>query len=99
MVQEFDFNMMKISEIIKRVTLICRSLHVVRLDLFGSFATGTATSRSDVDFVVYGEVDHEALEEAVEKIDTLWKIDFFYYDEIENKYLLEDIKKYGKQIY
>ena len=46
MVQEFDFNMMKISEIIKRVTQICRSLHVVRLDLFGSFATGTATSRS-----------------------------------------------------
>jgi hypothetical protein len=44
-------------------------------------------------------VDHEALEEAVEKIDTLRKIDFFYYDEIENKYLLEDIKKYGKQIY
>lgn len=43
MVQEFDFNMMKISEIIKRVTQICRSLHVVRLDLFGSFATGTAT--------------------------------------------------------
>ena len=81
MVQEFDFNMMKISEIIKRVTQICRSLHVVRLDLFGSFATGTATSRSDVDFVVYGEVDHEALEEAVEKIDTLRKIDFFYYDE------------------
>ena len=75
MVQEFDFNMMKISEIIKRVTQICRSLHVVRLDLFGSFATGTATSRSDVDFVVYGEVDHEALEEAVEKIDTLRKID------------------------
>ena len=90
MVQEFDFNMMKISEIIKRVTQICRSLHVVRLDLFGSFATGTATSRSDVDFVVYGEV---------EKIDTLRKIDFFYYDEIENRYLLEDIKKYGKQIY
>lgn len=99
MVQEFDFNMMKISEIIKRVTQICRSLQVVRLDLFGSFATGTATSRSDVDFVVYGEVDHEALEEAVEKIDTLRKIDFFYYDEIENRYLLEDIKKYGKQIY
>lgn len=99
MVQEFDFNMMKISEIIKRVTQICCSLHVVRLDLFGSFATGTATSRSDVDFVVYGEVDHEALEEAVEKIDTLRKIDFFYYDEIENRYLLEDIKKYGKQIY
>lgn len=51
MVQEFDFNMMKISEIIKRVTQICRSLHVVRLDLFGSFATGTATSRSDVDLL------------------------------------------------
>ena len=27
------------------------------------------------------------------------KADTYYYDEIENKYLLEDIKKYGKQIY
>ena len=32
-------------------------------------------------------------------IDTLRKIDIFDHDEIHNKYLLEDIEKYGKQIY
>ena len=28
-----------------------------------------------------------------------YKIDIFYYNEIHDEYLLEDIKKYGKQIY
>ena len=39
------------------------------------------------------------LEEALENIDTLRKIDIFDYNSIHNKYLLEDIEKYGKQIY
>lgn len=39
------------------------------------------------------------LEEAVEGIDTLRKIDLFDYDSINNQFLLEDIRKYGKQIY
>lgn len=39
------------------------------------------------------------LEEDLEEIETLRKIDIFDYDSIKNKYLLEDIDKYGKQIY
>lgn len=70
-----------------------------RLDLFGSFATGTATPTSDIDFVVYGCQDILKLEEDLEEIDTLRKIDIFDYDSIKNKFLLEDIQKYGKQIY
>lgn len=70
-----------------------------RLDLFGSFATETATPTSDIDFVVYGCQDILKLEEDLEEIDTLRKIDIFDYDSIKNKYLLEDIQKYGKQIY
>ena len=70
-----------------------------RLDLFGSFATGTATSTSDIDFVVYGCQDILKLEEDLEEIDTLRKIDIYDYDSIKNKFLLEDIQKYGKQIY
>ena len=35
----------------------------------------------------------------LEQIETLRKIDVFDYDSIRNPYLLEDIKKYGKQIY
>ena len=61
-------NVMPISEIIEKVTMICKKNNVKRLDLFGSFATGTATPTSDI-------------------------------DSIKNEYLLEDIKKYGKQIY
>ena len=47
-------NVMPISELIEKVADICKQNHVVHLDLFGSFATGTATPTSDIDFVVYG---------------------------------------------
>lgn len=46
-------NVMPIPEIIEKVTEICKKNGVKRLDLFGSFATGTATPTSDIDFVVY----------------------------------------------
>lgn len=66
-------NVMPISELIARVTKICKENGVKKLYLFGSFATGTATPESD--------------------------IDIFDYDNIRNEFLLEDIEKYGKQIY
>ena len=47
-------NVMPISELIEKVTEICKENGVRRLELFGSFATGTATDTSDIDFVVYG---------------------------------------------
>ena len=86
-------------EIKERVTEICRRNGVARLDLFGSFATGTAAPTSDIDFVVYGCKDIQKLEEDLEEIETLRKIDIFDFDSIRNEYLLEDIRKYGKQIY
>lgn len=63
---------MPVSEVIDKVAAICKANGVKRLELFGSFATGTATQTSDIDFVVYG---------------------------CEDVQRLEDIKKYGKQIY
>ena len=90
---------MPISEVIDKVTAICRANGVRRLDLFGSFATGTATATSDIDFVVYGCEDILQLEEDLMEIDTLRKIDIFEYESIHNEFLLEDIRKYGKQIY
>ena len=92
-------NVMPIEELIQRVVKICRRNGVRRLDLFGSFATGTALPTSDIDFVVYGCSDILKLEKDLEEIDTLRKIDIFDYDSIRNEYLLEDIRKYGKQIY
>ena len=52
-----------------------------------------------IDFVVYGYKDTLKLEKDLEEIDTLRKIDIFDYESIHNEFLLEDIKKYGKQIY
>lgn len=92
-------NVMPVSELIKQVTEICKKNKVERLDLFGSFATGTATPTSDIDFVVYGCKDILKLEKDLEIIETLRKIDIFDYDTLSNEFLLEDIKKYGKQIY
>ena len=92
-------SVMPVSEIIERVSEICRRNGVARLDLFGSFATGTAVFTSDIDFVVYGCKDLEKLEEELEEIPTLRKIDIFDFDSIGNEFLLEDIRKYGKQIY
>ncbi len=92
-------NIMPIPELIEKVADICKRNGVKRLDLFGSFATGTAVPTSDIDFVVYGCKDILKLEEELEEIDTLRKIDIFDYDNIRNDFLLEDIHKYGKQIY
>ena len=58
-----------------------------------------ATSKGDIDFVVYGCSDICKLESELENIDTLRKIDIFDYQSIHNPYLLENIEKYGKQIY
>lgn len=92
-------HIMPISEIIDKVAVICKANGVRRLDLFGSFATGTASDTSDIDFVVYGCDDILRLEEELMEIDTLRRIDIFEYEGINNEFLLEDIRKYGKQIY
>ena len=92
-------NTMLISELIEQVTEICKKNGVKRLDLFGSFATGTSTPTSDIDFVVYGCNNLIKLETDLEQIETLRKIDIFDYDSIHNEFLREDIHKYGKQIY
>lgn len=92
-------NTMPISELIEQVTEICKKNGVKRLDLFGSFATGTSTPTSDIDFVVYGCNNLIKLETDLEQIETLRKIDIFDYDSIHNEFLQEDIRKYGKQIY
>ena len=90
---------MSIDEIIKQVTNICKENNVEHLSLFGSYAKGTQTSYSDLDFIVYGTVDMERLQEQVDEIMTLKKIDLFEYDLCQNKYLKEDMDRYGRKIY
>ena len=62
-------NVMPIPELIARVTEICKRNGVKRLDLFGSFAIGTALPTSDIDFVVYGCKDILKLDDALAAVD------------------------------
>lgn len=71
---------MTVEEIIEQVTEICKKNHVEHLSLFGSYVKGTATKYSDLDFIIYGKVDMERLQEQVDDIMTLKKIDLFEYD-------------------
>lgn len=90
---------MTVEEIIGQVTDICRKNHVEHLALFGSYAKGDATKYSDLDFIVYGPVDIEHLQEQVDEIMTLKKIDLFEYDLCQNRFLKEDMDKYARKIY
>ena len=92
-------SMMSIETIIQKMADICRKQGVEHLILFGSFATNTASERSDIDFAVKGCKDILKLEDAVETIETLRRIDVIDYDAVRNRYLKEDIDQYGKQIY
>ena len=92
-------NVMPTDLLIAEVKRICIENNVKHLTLIGSFATGTQTLRSDMDFAVYGCEDYMKLEEEIDSIETLRKIDLFDADRICNEYLLEDIAKYGKPIY
>ena len=90
---------MTIEEIIEQVTMICKENHVEHLALFGSYAKGTATKYSDLDFIIYGQVDMEKLREQIDEIMTLKKIDLFEYDLCRNQYLKEDMDRYARKIY
>ena len=61
-----DMSTMSIERLIQRVTQICKENNVQHLMLIGSFATGTATPTSDIDFVVYDCPDILKLEKDLE---------------------------------
>ena len=79
--------------------MICKENHVEHLALFGSYAKGTATKYSDLNFIIYGPVDMEKLREQIDEIMTLKKIDLFEYDLCRNQYLKEDMDRYARKIY
>ena len=90
---------MTVPEIMQEVENICKKHGAKELFLFGSYADGTYTDSSDIDFVVKGCGDIDALREEIEEIPTLMTIDLFDYDSCQNPYLKEDMDRYGKQIY
>ena len=90
---------MTTDEIISQVTAICKKNNVKHLSLFGSYARGTQTRSSDIDFIVYDAEDIIKLRDEIDNIMTLKKIDIFDYNEVCSEYLKEDMDKYGKKIY
>lgn len=90
---------MTTDSIIRQVTEICRTCGVRHLALFGSYAKGTQTKYSDMDFIVYGVPNMDELEAYIDEIETLIKIDLFEYEQCENHFLKEDMDRYARKIY
>lgn len=86
---------------------IIRSLsanqRVVGAVLFGSRAMGTFTNTSDVDIALFGEsltLDDQAnLSEAISELPIPQRVDLLLFHRIENRNLIEHIRKYGVQWY
>lgn len=90
---------MSIEETLGAIERICHKKSVEHLLLFGSFAKGTQTPTSDIDIVVKGDFDFDALEDELDDILTLRKIDVIHYDTCRNKHLKEAIDQYAREIY
>ena len=90
---------MSVDEIIDVIVGKCKEYRVKAVILYGSRAKGTALERSDIDIAVSGVENFSALQDEIEEIPTLYKIDLVCIDECKNKLLLEDIEKYGQKIY
>ena len=88
---------MRVEEVIAEITQRCKNYGAKRIILFGS----RATERSDIDIAVAGvaSCDIYELQEELEDIPTLYKIDLVDLDTCKNQLLLEDIKEYGREIY
>lgn len=89
----------KIQKLLDEIKNICLDNNVSHLYLFGSYAKGTERNGSDIDVVVKGVQNYKKLSDDIDNIRTLETINIFNYDKISNKFLLEDINKYGKIIY
>ena len=95
------FGLVRISKILKQVIEICsQDDQVDKVILHGSWAKGTAMERSDIDLALVGdEIDIEELQEEVEEIDTLYKIDLVDVSHCRNDLLQDEVEKYGIEIY
>lgn len=89
---------MDVNESINQINKACKAFGAEKVVLFGSRAKGTALERSDIDVAVAGVSDFDSLQEEIEEIPTLYKIDLVNLDTCRNTLLLEDIREYGREI-
>ena len=90
---------MTIENILKNIIDLCTQFSADRVILFGSRSKGTNTDRSDIDIAVRGVKNIWELQEKLEEIPTLYKIDLVDLDTCKNQLLMEDIEQYGREIY
>ena len=90
---------MRVEEVIAEITQRCKNYGAKRIILFGSRAKDTVTERSDIAVAGVASCDIYELQEELENIPTLYKIDLVDLDTCKNQLLLEDIKEYGREIY
>ena len=90
---------MTIENILKNIIDLYTQFSADRVILFGSRAKGTNTDRSDIDIAVRGVKNIWELQEKLEEIPTLYKIDLVDLDTCKNQLLMEDIEQYGREIY
>ena len=66
---------MQAEEIIEMIIGVCRQHSANCAILFGSRAKGTSTERSDIDIAVTGVKDFSVMQEDLEALPTLFKVD------------------------
>lgn len=90
---------MTVEKVLETIIGICKMFAAEKVILFGSRAKNTNTERSDIDIAVKGVQNIWDLQEKLEEIPTLYKIDLVDLDTCKNQLLMEDIKQYGREIY
>ena len=85
------------------IAVIAANDRVDRAVLFGSRATATNTTTSDVDITLFGDrltlTDQARLAEAVEEIPMAQSVDLILYNSIRNRILREHIREHGIEWY
>lgn len=76
--------------------------NIERVDVFGSRATGAARSNSDIDLVVYGDLDEKAerrLWTLLEDSNLPLSVDLVVYSRIKNDLLREHVDAVGSPLF
>ncbi|MCY4006786.1 MAG: restriction endonuclease subunit S [Rhodobacteraceae bacterium] len=85
------------------VNMIRSNKRVERAVLFGSRATETFTSGSDVDIALFGDelttADHARLVAAMDKLNVPQRVDLLLYDQVENAALRDHLRQDGIELF
>jgi len=83
-------------------TVFRRHPEISRVELFGSRAKGTHTSRSDIDLAIWGRLSDLGAERIAAELDELplpYRFDVLRFEAIESSALREHIERIGVPVY